>query len=98
MPDIEEVKEEFSRLDSRDKRWILVSLAVVVAALISAALGGSLLGDLVAFIVTLAAGWIVHDQWNAVHTSRTTRTKKPATPRAHRPTTRRKTRTASKSH
>ena len=49
MTDIEDVKEEFNRLDSKDKRWIFVCLVVGASALISAALGGSLLGDLIAF-------------------------------------------------
>ena len=66
MTDIEDVKEEFNRLDSKDKRWIFVCLVVGASALISAALGGSLLGDLIAFVATFAAGWFVHDQWNAV--------------------------------
>ena len=70
MTDIDDVKEEFNRLDSKDKRWIFVCLVVAASALLSAALGGSLLGDLIAFVATFAAGWFVHDQWNAVRRTR----------------------------
>ncbi|MGO9875416.1 MAG: hypothetical protein ACLPVY_16625 [Acidimicrobiia bacterium] len=99
MPDIEDVKEEFNRLDSKDKRWLVVSFVVAVAALVSAALGGSLLGDLIAFAATFAAGWFVHDQWNSLRGARRA-PKQPRAKRAHRTPTRRKARTgtASKSH
>jgi uncharacterized membrane protein YjjP (DUF1212 family) len=70
MTDVEEVKEEFRRLDRADKRWIVVCAFVAVAALASAALAGSVLGDFVAFILTFSAGWFVHDQWNAVRRAR----------------------------
>ena len=39
MPDIEEVKEEFNRLDGNDKRWIFVSLFVAVAGVLRAVVG-----------------------------------------------------------
>jgi hypothetical protein len=70
MPNIEDLKEEFNRLDGKDKRWLLVAGIVALAALISAALGGSLLGDLIAFVLTFAAGWFVHDQWAALRVTR----------------------------
>jgi hypothetical protein len=96
MPDLEDVKEEFDRLDSKDKRWLLVSVVVAAAALVSAALGGSLLGDLIAFVFTFATGWFVHDQWNAVRGSRTVSKRSPTT-RARRTPTRRKSRASSTS-
>jgi hypothetical protein len=89
MTDIEDVKEEFNRLDSKDKRWIFVCLVVAASALLSAALGGSLFGDLIAFVATFAAGWFVHDQWNAVRGVRRA-PKQPRTTRAHRTPGRRK--------
>jgi uncharacterized membrane protein YjjP (DUF1212 family) len=95
MPDLEEVRDEFNRLDSKDKRWILVLLFVAAAALISAALGGSLLGDLIAFVVTFAAGWIVHSQWHAIRTARTTRSTPLA--RTRRAASHRKSRTTTRS-
>jgi hypothetical protein len=96
MPDIEDVKEEFNRLDGKDKRWLLVCLVVAAAALVSAALGGSLLGDLIAFVATFATGWFVHDQWNAVRGARST-PKRPRATRAHRSAPRRKARTSAAS-
>jgi uncharacterized membrane protein YjjP (DUF1212 family) len=77
MPDIEEVKAEFNRLDGVDKRWVIVCGVVAVAALVSAALAGSLFGDLIAFILTFTAGWVVHAQWNVIRRPR----RKTATPR-----------------
>ena len=96
MTDIEDVKEEFNRLDSKDKRWIFVCLVVGASALISAALGGSLLGDLIAFVATFAAGWFVHDQWNAVRGTRRA-PRPPGATRAHRTPSRRKAGTGSTS-
>jgi hypothetical protein len=86
MPDIEEVKAEFNRLDGVDKRWVLVCAVVAVAALVSAALAGSLFGDVIAFILTFTAGWVVHAQWNVIRrprtkassTTRSTRSRRPA--------------------
>jgi hypothetical protein len=95
MTDIEDVKEQFNRLDSKDKRWVFVCLVVAAAALVSAALGGSLLGDLIAFVATFATGWFVHDQWNAVRETRRA-PKQPRTKRARRtPTGRKSTRSTS---
>jgi 4-hydroxybenzoate polyprenyltransferase len=70
MPDLETVKEEFDKLDKVDKRWIAICVVVAVAALVTAALAGSLFGDVIAFVLTFAAGWFVRDQWNIVSTSR----------------------------
>jgi 4-hydroxybenzoate polyprenyltransferase len=78
MADLESVKEEFDKLDKVDKRWIAICVVVAVAALVTAALAGSLFGDVIAFALTFAAGWFVHDQWNMVSKSRPRRR---ATPR-----------------
>ena len=91
MPDIESVKEEFDKLDAVDKRWIAICLVVAVAALVTAALAGSLLGDVIAFVLTFAAGWFVHDQWNVVSGSRGQRASGESRPRRHRAAPRRKT-------
>jgi uncharacterized membrane protein YjjP (DUF1212 family) len=79
MPDIEEVKEEFNRLDGSDKRWLVVCGVVAAAALVSAALAGSLFGDVIAFLLTFTAGWVVHAQWNVIRRSRR---KASSTPRS----------------
>ena len=70
VPDLEDVKADFNRLDGKDKRWMSIALAVAASAFVLAALGGSLLGNLISFVLTFAAGWFVHDQWYAIRGSR----------------------------
>jgi uncharacterized membrane protein len=48
-----------------EARWLLLCATVAVGALVFATLIGNFWGDVLAFIVAAAAGWLAHLQWRA---------------------------------
>jgi hypothetical protein len=93
MTELESVKEEFERLDSADKRWIVVCVLIALAAIVTGVVAGSILGDAIAFVVTMFAGAAVHSQWQTISRKRRPRAASASTtgkPRQHRATARRR--------
>jgi len=70
----DELGVEFEKLRPADTRWILVGDVVAVAALLFALLVGTILGDIVAFLLAITAGWVIRSQWQVVTNRSTERT------------------------
>src|SRR5262245_39126122 len=56
-----------SRIEPVDGRWIVIVAAVAISAVLFALLIGGVFGDVLAYLVVLVAGWIVHAQWLAIN-------------------------------
>ena len=101
MGEVENIKEEFDRLGPNDKRWIWVCALVAVAGVLFAFFIGNALGDVVGFLLAVAAGWVLRSQWQMVAGGRKTSARRAsgtaAKPRSHARTTRRRAKSASKS-
>jgi undecaprenyl pyrophosphate phosphatase UppP len=63
MEELENLKDEVERLEPVDRRWLVIVATIPIAAVLFAILVGSVVGDVLAFLIALAAGWVVHTQW-----------------------------------
>jgi hypothetical protein len=76
MEEFDNLKHEVENLRPDDRRWLLMGATLVVSIVLFVLFTGSAVGDVVAFAVVFAAGWLTRMEWSMV-TNRSRRTPRP---------------------
>ena len=74
MDEFDDLKREVENLRPDDRRWLLMFATVVVSIVLFVLLTGSTVGDVLAFAVVFAAGWLTRMEWSMV----TSRARRPS--------------------